>query len=55
MADGLADIAELHIVSGAEAPEQLPRGVTWHRGVKAGSAALLKQLQIADVFVTPNL
>ncbi len=54
MAEGLAAVAELHIVSGAEAPADLPRGVTWHRGLKPGSAALLEQLQRADVFALPT-
>jgi glycosyltransferase involved in cell wall biosynthesis len=54
MADGLADFADLHIVSGADAQPQLPRGVTWHHGLKPGSPALIEQLQLADVFALPT-
>jgi glycosyltransferase involved in cell wall biosynthesis len=54
MREGLAEIAELHIVSGAEIPAELPLGVTWHRGLKPRTPELLEQLQLADVFALPT-
>jgi glycosyltransferase involved in cell wall biosynthesis len=54
MAEGLAGIAELHMVSGSEAPDSLPSGVTWHRGLKPCTLPLLEQMQLADVFALPT-